>query len=94
MAQLLEKGNGFDLIFIDGMHLFDYTLVDIYFSVKLLKINGIIVIDDALHPGVQKCVNYFDSNYKFYKKLESPVTLASYQKISDDNRDWNFHQKF
>ena len=58
------------------------------------SMNGIIIIDDALHKGVSKCVSYLSSNYKFYKKLNSPVTVACYQKLKDDNRDWNFHQNF
>jgi len=54
----------FDFIFIDGWHTFDYTLLDFYYSDKLLKINGIIIIDDALHKGVNKCTRFINNNYK------------------------------
>ena len=96
LPKLLKKfgHNSMDLIFIDGWHTFDYTLVDFFYANLLLKENGIIIIDDALHNGVKKCVDYIRTNYLFYKKLESPITIACFKKIKDDNRDWNFHKMF
>jgi predicted O-methyltransferase YrrM len=96
LPEILKKEGekSFDFIFIDGWHTFDYTLIDFFYANLLLKVNSIIVIDDALHPGVKKCINYLDSNYKFYEKLDSPKTLACYLKIKDDDREWNFHQFF
>jgi hypothetical protein len=58
-----------------------------------LKIGGTIIIDDAMHPGVTDCVTYLTKNYLFYEKINSPYTIASYKKIGNDNRDWNFHVK-
>jgi predicted O-methyltransferase YrrM len=95
LPELLKKeGNStFDFIFIDGWHTFDYTLVDFFYANLLLKVGGIIIIDDALHAGVSDCVKYLNKNYNFYNKLSSPVTVASYKKIKEDNREWNFHIK-
>jgi hypothetical protein len=59
-----------------------------------LKINGTIVIDDALHHGVAKCVKFIESNYKFYKKEPSPVSCAVFYKISNDMRETDFHKDF
>lgn len=84
----------FDLIFIDGFHTFDYTLIDIFYSIKLLKNNGLLLIDDALHYGVSKAIRYIETNYNFLKRLESPKTFALFKLISEDNRDWNFHKNF
>ena len=96
LPELLKKEGeeSFDFVFIDGWHTFDYTLLDFFYANLLLKTNGFIVIDDALHAGVKSCVSYLDSNYKFFKKCESPVTVACYQKLRDDDREWNFHNKF
>lgn len=94
LPELLSKGIKYDFIFIDGWHTFDYTLIDFFYSDLLLKIGGIIIIDDALHSGVSKCCKYIDTNYKFYKKLESPNSVAAYLKISEDKREWNFHENF
>ena len=98
LPRLINKyANTFDLIFIDGFHTFDYTLIDFFYSNLLLKKNGIIIIDDALHKGVSKCVKYIETNYNsFYKKLtdKTPITFAAFRKINDDTREWNFHVDF
>ncbi len=94
LPELLKNGDKFDFIFIDGWHTFDYTLIDFFYSDLLLKVGGVIIIDDALHKGVSKCAKYIDTNYKFYKKLESPNSVAAYLKLKEDNREWNFHFDF
>ena len=95
LPELLKKHGeeSFELIFIDGWHTFDYTLVDFFYSNLLLKIGGMIIIDDALHPGVESCVSYLSKNYLFYEKLNSPYTVASYKKLKNDDRPWNYHVK-
>ena len=77
---MLALENNFDFVFIDGWHVFDATLLDFYFSDKLIKIGGIILIDDALHKGVEKCVKYIDKNWTSYERIKC------YKKISEDNR--------
>ena len=94
LPELLKKEEKYDFIFIDGFHTFDYTLLDFFYADKLLKINGVIIIDDILHNGVKKCVDYINNNYGFYKRIQSPVTVGCYQKIKDDEREWNFHKDF
>ena len=96
LPKILGKygNNYFDFIFIDGWHTFDYTLIDFFYSDLLLKKDGIIIIDDALHKGVSKCIKYINTNYKHYIKIESPITVAAYKKLYDDKREWNFHIDF
>jgi len=84
----------FDFIFIDGWHTFDYTLIDFFYADKLIRIGGIILIDDALHRGVTKFVNYIVNNYDNYKKIETNKTLAGFEKINNDTREWSFHGDF
>jgi predicted O-methyltransferase YrrM len=94
LPELLKKKEKYDFIFIDGFHTFDYTLLDFFYADKLLKINGVIIIDDILHNGVKKCVDYINTNYGFYKRIQSPITIGCYKKIKDDEREWNFHKDF
>ena len=96
MPELLEDNEEkFDFIFIDGWHTFDYTLLDFFYADKLLRKGGIIIIDDAKHLGVAKCVRYIDTNYRnFYRKLKSHNTIACYKKIGNDERTWNYHKHF
>ena len=84
----------YDFIFIDGWHTFDYTLLDFFYSSLILKVGGIIVVDDAYHAGVNKFMKYIDTNYPHFKKIHSPSTVCAYKKLSEDKRDWDFHQNF
>ncbi len=95
LPELLEKKGEkqFDFIFIDGWHTYDYTLVDFFYSDLLLKNNGVIIVDDALHAGVADFVKYIVTNYPHYKKLESHSSIAVFKKNSDDKRTWDFHKK-
>ena len=63
-----KKNNMFDLIYIDGNHLFDFVKKDIYNSLQVLNKNGIIVLDDYRlkgwwNDGVTKAVKYSIKNY-------------------------------
>jgi predicted O-methyltransferase YrrM len=94
---LSERSAGsFDMVFIDGMHLFDYTLLDMFYAILLCRIGGVIIVDDILHDAPAKCIKYFDTNYKFLKRVQNiPCkTVATYIKISDDMRSWDFHVNF
>ncbi len=91
---LKEHEKTFDFIFIDGWHTFDYTLLDVFYAGMLLKKGGFMIIDDVLHNGVKQCIKYIDTNYKFLKKNQSPNTVAVYEKIGEDKREWNFHVGF
>jgi len=94
LPELLEKKESYDLIFIDGWHTFDYTLLDFFYANLLLKKDGIIIVDDAYHQGVNKCLKYIDTNYKHYKRIQSPSTVGAYQKITEDVRTWDYHNNF
>lgn len=97
MPQLLAEEKQFDLIFIDGMHLFDYTLVDMFYAILLCRKGGAIVVDDILHRGPSKVIKYADTNYKncLRRIYQSPVkTMATYVKNNEDNRSWDYHQMF
>jgi len=91
-----EKGaeSSYDLIFIDGWHTFDYTLVDAYFADKLLRVGGIMIVDDFLHRGVNASMRYITTNWSHYKKLHSPNSFAAFIKLREDDRDWDFHKTF
>ena len=97
LPKLLEKhgNNYYNFIFIDGTYTFDNILLDFYYSNLLLAINGFIIIDNALQAGINKCIQYIEKNYsKFYKKIESTVSCAIFQKIDEDKRKWNYYKKF
>jgi predicted O-methyltransferase YrrM len=63
---LAEHAGTFDLIFIDGFHTFDHTLVDMFYATRLLRVGGYVVVDDANWESVSKVVAYF-LNYPAYQ---------------------------
>ena len=55
--------NKFDLIYIDGNHLYNYVLDDLEKSLNIINYNGLIVLDDFMmkgwwDDGVTKAVNH------------------------------------
>lgn len=61
-----EQPNSFDLVFIDGWHTFDHTLLDLFYANRLLKVGGYIVVDDCGMASVSKAVSYV-ANYPAFK---------------------------
>jgi predicted O-methyltransferase YrrM len=97
MPQILKSTKKVDMVFFDGMHLFDYTLIDIFFACKILRIHGVLIVDDIRHRGVSEVINYIRKNYPFLEFIHMNVasaTMATFIKVSEDDRTWNFHVEF
>jgi predicted O-methyltransferase YrrM len=97
LPALVREGNGFSLVFIDGLHMFDYTLLDFFYADRLLAEQGYLVFDDCLVPGVAKAIDYVRSN-RAYEVLDVDCErLVVFQKKGPDARsleDPNFHREF
>ena len=101
---LAGRQQRFHLIYIDGWHTFDYTLVDFFYADLLLETNGVIVLDDIKHKPVQKCLKYIEKNYPHYQVVpRTPCFSTTDAKISSqatfiktdaDSRAWNYHVEF
>ena len=61
LPSLLRSGEQFDLAFIDGCHTFDHTLLDFFYLNRLIKVGGLIVIDDTSMPAVNKAAKYIST---------------------------------
>jgi predicted O-methyltransferase YrrM len=76
LPDLLRKQPGsFDLIFIDGWHTFDQTMLDMFYANRLVRIGGYIVIDDCNWESVAAAVSYY-MNYPAYERLREPAMAA------------------
>ena len=82
------------MIFINGWNTFDYTVVNIFFADKLLKIGGIIIIDNFLYKGTNTYIIHMISSWSHYKKIDSPTSFAAFEKIGEDKRELEFHKTF
>lgn len=77
LPRLLESKETFDFGFIDGWHTFDHTLLDFFYLNRLIRVGGMIVLDDTDLPSISKLLRYL-SRYPAYKIVlpprESPDT--------------------
>jgi predicted O-methyltransferase YrrM len=96
LSELLKK-NGqstFDFIYINDWNTFEYMIVNIFYASLLLKVGGILLINDILLNSVGKCIKYIDTNCDFLKRIPTTETQTGYLKIKDDDREWSFHRPF
>lgn len=72
LPRLEEEGLSIDFAFIDGWHTFDYAMLDFFYLDRMLKVGGVIVLDDVWMPGVKKVARYIlaNRNYLIYKAME------------------------
>lgn len=72
LPELVQNEAGsFDMVFVDGWHTFDHTLLDLFYANRLIRLGAYIVVDDCLFPSVAKAVSYV-SQYPAYQILSHP----------------------
>ena len=62
LPRQLEAAVSFDLIYVDGSHLFEDAFLDAYFAVRLLRPGGIVLFDDSADRHVAKVVKFLRTN--------------------------------
>jgi predicted O-methyltransferase YrrM len=62
LPRLVAEGRTFDLAFIDGDHRFESALMDLYFMTRLVRPEGLIVMDDTWMPSIRTAVAYAERN--------------------------------
>jgi predicted O-methyltransferase YrrM len=59
LPELMKNNEAqFDLVFIDGFHTFDHTLLDCFYATRLLRIGGFLVVDDVGFPAIRRVIDY------------------------------------
>lgn len=73
LPKMLEAGERFDLIYVDGSHTAWAVTVDLAYCAALLAVGGMMVLDDYWHqeseiggPGVKQAVDRFHGVFKEY----------------------------
>ena len=69
---LRSQPEGFDLVFIDGWHTFDQTMLDLFYANRLVRVGGYIVIDDCNWESVAAAVAYY-KNYPAFEQVKEPA---------------------
>lgn len=72
-----------DLVFIDGFHTFDHTLVDLFFANRLIRVGGYIVVDDCSFSAVAKAVSYVEQYPAYQIHSQSPSEASLKRRMAD-----------
>jgi predicted O-methyltransferase YrrM len=80
LPHILGQGEAcFDLVFIDGWHTFDHTLLDCFYGTRLLAVGGYLVVDDAQFPSIRKAIDYL-LNYPCYDFVTATSRRRSFRR--------------
>ncbi|MBL0174102.1 MAG: class I SAM-dependent methyltransferase [Ignavibacteria bacterium] len=75
LPRLVQEAEGtFDLVFVDGWHTFDHTLLDMFYASKLLRVGGYIVVDDCDFVAISKAISYM-SQYPCHRFHSQAVVI-------------------
>src|SRR3954470_19139463 len=70
LPRLRDEGLRIDFALIDGLHLFDATLVDFFLIDRVMDVGGVVVFHDTWMPAVAQAVAYVRTN-RAYEPLEA-----------------------
>lgn len=96
LPELLMKKEEYDLIFVDGSHIFDHVILNNFYADLLLKEGGYLINDDMWMDAVKKAYNYLEKNYKnydVYMKHERFTPILK-KKCNKEYLGWDFHVDF
>lgn len=94
LSDEIRAGAKYDLIYIDGNHRFDDTIVDFYLSDYLLRPGGLMILDDVLMPSVRTACDFVETNRAYTPLAVDAPNVTVYEKTADDNRHWQHFQPF
>jgi predicted O-methyltransferase YrrM len=69
LPRLAGEGLRIDFAFVDGHHLFDYVVTECLLLARLLRVGGILVLDDTNLPSVGRACDFFANNRLDFEEL-------------------------
>ena len=95
LVHFADRGEMFEVIFIDGSHVFDAILLDFALSAELCPMGGYIILDDMWMPSTRTAAAFIRSNRKDFQEISTPVSnVAAFRRIGEDARDWDHFVEF
>lgn len=73
LPKLLQDDAKIEFAYIDGCHIFDYVMIDMFYVDKLLQVGGIIGFNDCGWRGVDKTIRFMNK-FRKYEMIESGLT--------------------
>jgi hypothetical protein len=90
LPKMLQAGDGFDLIYVDGSHTAWAVMVDLAYCAALLKVGGLMILDDYWHdvseiggPGVKQAVDRFHGMLAPYFEIEAVYRQVALRKVGE-----------
>jgi predicted O-methyltransferase YrrM len=81
LPEIAQREAGtFDLVFIDGWHTFDHTLLDLFYANLLVRVGGYVVVDDCNMASVGKAISYL-AQYPSYKVWGLRQSAATWKQV-------------
>lgn len=96
LPELFRKKGGewLDVALIDGWHLFDYTLIDLFYCLEMLKVGGIVIVDDKRMKAINSVYKYVTRAYPHVIDVcKSCKSILVLKKKTKDLRDWDADEK-
>lgn len=62
LPRLVEAGEQFDMVYIDGSHLFEDVFIDFYYVARVLSEGGLVIFDDSSNPNIRKVLRFIRRN--------------------------------
>jgi predicted O-methyltransferase YrrM len=94
LSDYIRAGEKFDFIFIDGNHRFDDVLVDFYLADQILKVGGVMVLDDIWMASIRTVHSFVLANRAYEPIPQRSNIMAALRKQKDDDRDWRHFRPF
>jgi predicted O-methyltransferase YrrM len=82
LPELLRAGREFDLAFVDGDHRFESALGDLTLMDRLVRPDGLIVVDDMWMPAVRLAVAYVERNLDLMLEPDALPGAFSWRRAS------------
>lgn len=90
LPRMLQAGEAFDLIYIDGSHTAWAVMVDLAYCAAMLEVGGLMIMDDYWHreseiggPGVQQAVDRFHGAFQDYFEVEAVYRQVALRKTRE-----------
>jgi predicted O-methyltransferase YrrM len=94
LPRLRDEGVRVDFALIDGLHLFDATLVDFFHADRMLDTGGVVVFHDTWMPAVAQAVEFVRTNRAYEHVEAGDAAMTALRKTAEDDRVWDFHRDF
>jgi predicted O-methyltransferase YrrM len=85
LPRMVSERQSFDMVYVDGSHMFEDVFVDLYYVTRLIPQGGLVLFDDSADPQVAKVHRYIRRNLS---KTWEEFHLDRYR--SDGGRPWKY----